>query len=69
MRTEIRKRTKKICSPNQFCQSASSLETSSNFWSSAELTARILRTNITKLDILESDMIMRTVAAGLPGTP
>lgn len=69
MQTEIRKRTKKTCSPNQFCQSTSNLETSSNFWSSAELTARILRTNITKLDILESDMIMRMVAAGLPGTP
>lgn len=49
-----------------FCQNTSFVLSSLGFRSSAELTARLLRTNITKLDILESDMIMRTVAAGLP---
>lgn len=57
------------CLSFYYCPATSGFHTGSSFGHNSELTARILRTNITKLDILESDMIMRTVAAGLPDTP
>lgn len=68
MKTNVCNKTENTHLSTRFCRNASSFASSLNFRFKAELTARILRTNITKLDILESDMIMRTVAAGLLDT-
>ena len=69
MQTDIGFKTKSNCLSSHYHLFASCIYYDSSLRSSAELTARLLRTIITKLDILESDMIMRTVAAGLPDTP
>jgi len=69
MQAVIGRKSTNGCLSLCYCPATSGFHSGSSFRYSTELTARILRTNITKLDILESDMIMRTVAAGLPDTP